>query len=297
MSDQTETSRSVSVIGLGAMGSGIARTLIDSGCRVSVWNRSRDKVDQLVSLGAAPCSDPKEALEASAFTVVCLASYSAWMQIIEDHQLQTRFNGTCIIQLTGGNIEEVEDHAAFIEKQGGRIADGAVMCFPRQLGTEAASLLVAGPAEILTDCDPFLQMLAPTWTNLGEDIKQPSVMSRALTAGFIASLVGFVNGVAICQAGGISLDFYMEHVDKANAFLPAEKRRLIEAIRDDETEVTQASMKTWAEGHQTVHSVAGTLGTQLLLQDTLKEVFAKGLQMGLGEHDLAALVKVFAPDR
>ena len=73
-------------------------------------------------------------------------------------------------------------------------------------------------------------------------------MSRALIAGFIASLVGFVNGVAICQAGGISLNFNVEHVDKTNAFLPAEKSRLIEAIRDDQTETTQASIKTWAEG-------------------------------------------------
>ena len=122
-------------------------------------------------------------------------------------------------------------------------------------------------------------------------------MSRALIAGFIASLVGFVNGVAICQAGGISLNFNVEHVDKTNAFLPAEKSRLIEAIRDDQTETTQASIKTWAEGHQTVHSVARTLGTNLLLQDTLKEVFAKGLQMGRGEHDLAALVEVFQSKR
>ncbi|NCF55029.1 MAG: hypothetical protein GWP41_02030 [Planctomycetia bacterium] len=53
------------------------------------------------------------------------------------------------------------------------------------------------------------------------------------------------------------------------------------------------TFKTWAEGHQTVHSVARTLGIHLLLQDTLKEVFAKGLQLGLGKHDLAALVEVF----
>ena len=109
MIDHIGANQSVSVIGLGAMGSGIARTFINAGCKVSVWNRSREKVEELASLGANACNDPKEALEASSHTVVCLAGYSAWMQIIEDHHLQNQFKGTCIIQLTGGAIEEVED--------------------------------------------------------------------------------------------------------------------------------------------------------------------------------------------
>ena len=36
-------------IGLGTMGSGIARTFINAGCQMSVWNRSRGKIDALVA--------------------------------------------------------------------------------------------------------------------------------------------------------------------------------------------------------------------------------------------------------
>ena len=42
MSGRHDSIHDVSVIGLGAMGSGIARTLLARGCRVSVWNRSRE---------------------------------------------------------------------------------------------------------------------------------------------------------------------------------------------------------------------------------------------------------------
>jgi 3-hydroxyisobutyrate dehydrogenase-like beta-hydroxyacid dehydrogenase len=294
MTERTDSTHDVSVIGLGSMGSAIARTFIDAGCRVAVWNRSRDKIDALVSGGATPCDGPADAFEASRHVVVCLAGYSVWRSVIEDHGLQSHLGGTCLIQLTGGMIDEVREHASFIESHDGRLVDGALMCFPGQLGTNEASLLVAGESDVIDDCDSFLSRLAPTWTNLGDDITRPAVLSRALTAGILTSLVGLVNGIAICRSGGISLDTYLDHVEKSDAIVPAEKRRLIEAVRDGDTEDTQASVKVWEEAHQTIHAVAETLGTNLVLQDALKAVFQEGERMGLGDHDLSALSDVFS---
>ena len=295
MNDTHHSPEGVSVIGLGAMGAGLAQAFLESGCRVSVWNRSRDKVDALVAQGAIACDTPAEALDANDHVVVCLSTYAAWQKIIEEHSLTGHFKDTCIIQLTTGTLDEVGEHAAMISESGGLIADGALMCFPRQLGTSDASLLVSGDPAVLDGCDPLLRMLAPAWTNLGEDITKPTVLSRSLTAGIVTSLVGYMNGVAMCRAGGISLDLYMQHTVKANAILRAEKDRLAEAVRDGETEDTQASIETWAEAHDSVHSVAGALGTHLILQDAVKAVFKDGQRAGLGEHDLSALVDVFDP--
>lgn len=294
MNDTPQPTQGVSVVGLGSMGSGIARTFLQSGCRVSVWNRSREKVDALVSSGAIACDGPKEALDANTHVVVCLSTYSAWQKIIEEHDLAAHFNDTCIIQLTTGTIEDVEGHASLIKEHGGRLADGAVLCYPSQLGTEDGSLLMSGAAEVLEECDPLLRVLAPTWTNLGEDIRQPAVLSRALISGMVTSLVGLINGVAICQAGGVSLDLFKELFEGSNTIIKNEQARLINVIRDGLTEETEASISAWGEGHQAVLSVAETLKTDLLLQDAVQAVFQEGHRMGLSDHDLSALVNVFA---
>lgn len=283
----------VSVIGLGAMGSGIARTLLDAGYHVSVWNRSRDKVDAVAQDGATACDTPIDALDASLSTVVCVADYMVWKKIVDAYGLKDYFVGKSIVQLTGGSIDDVEEHAAFIATHGGRLADGAVMCFPRQLGSSAASLLVAGAADVLDECGPILRALAPDWTNLGEDITKPAVLSRALTSGILTALLGYVNGAAICQAAGISLDVYMQQADKTNAFVPSEKRRLAEAIRDGQTSETQASIHTWIGAHQSIDAVAQVLGTNRVFQDAVKTVLREGEELGLGDHDLSALVTVF----
>jgi len=295
--DHIGTDQRVSVIGLGAMGSGIASTLLEAGFQVSVWNRSHDKIEAMAALGALACCTPNEAIQASTQIVVCLTGYDVWKKIIEDHRLQDGIANKCLIQLTGGTIDDVQEHASFIEANGARLADGAVMCFPPQLGTDDASLLVSGTAAVLQECEPLIRTLAPEWTNLGEDLTRPAVLSRALTSGIVTSLIGFVNSIAICQAGDIPLDLFMQHIDKANAILPAEKQRLLEAVRDGRTEQTQASITTWAGAHQTIHSVAGTLGTNLLVQDAVKTALQEGERLGLGDHDLAALVKVFAKDQ
>ena len=86
MSNQQTSTPGVSVIGLGAMGSGIARTLIEGGCTVSVWNRSRAKVDALVATGAIGCNEPGDALNANTHVIVCVSDYAVWQQIIQEIQ-------------------------------------------------------------------------------------------------------------------------------------------------------------------------------------------------------------------
>ncbi|MAT81373.1 MAG: hypothetical protein CMJ29_06970 [Phycisphaerae bacterium] len=294
MNDHIGNSRSVSVIGLGAMGAGIARTLLKAGCQVSVWNRSRGKVDELVSQGAVACDSPLDAVQANTHVIVCLTDYAAWQAIIEANGLSDCFAETCIIQLTTGTLETVQDHAAFIEQHGGRLADGAVMCYPSDLGTETGSLLMAGSADVLEECDPILRLLASTWTNLGEDIRRPTILSRALMVDVGLSLIGIVNGVAIAQAGGISLDVFMQHTRNVGAIIPTEKIRLIEAIRDGNTEETQATINAWGEGQKAVRAIAQSLGTNLVFQDAVKMVFEEAERRGLGKKDLAALTEVFA---
>ena len=291
--EKIQSSKAISVIGLGSMGSGIARKFIDAGYQVSVWNRSLLKVDALVKLGAIACDSPNDALQTNEFVIVCLTDYAVWNELVEKYNLKNNLQDVCIIQLTTGTIEEVVLHQNFIQNHGGRIVDGAIMCYPNQLGSKDSSLLMAGESNAILDCNPFLRILAPNWTNLGDDIKQPTILSRALMAGFFSTLVAFLNSIAICLEAGISLDLFLQHAEKGDATIKPEKIRLIEAIRDGNTMETQASIKAYGEGHKAVLSIAKTLGTNLILQDAVQEVFQEGYRLGLSENDFSTLVRVF----
>jgi len=295
MSDPESAIRDISVIGLGAMGAGIARAFLKEGCRVSVWNRSRAKVDDLVTEGAIACDGPAQALDANTHVVVCVSDYAVWRSLIDAHDLTGHFKDRCVIQLTTGRIEEVQSHASLIRAHGGRVADGAVMCYPRNLGTEDASLLLSGASDVLEECDSILSMLDRSWTNLGENLTGPAILSRSLMAGMTAALMGVVNGAAICRAGGVPLDIFLTFYERNNGLIQSEQRRLVGAIQEGRTKENEASIKAWREGNQALIDVATALETNLTLQSALQAVFQQGRSQGLDEHDLSALVDVFDP--
>ena len=64
---------SVAVIGPGAMGSRLARRLVDAGNDVVVWNRSPDKARNLVAAGAAGAETPVEATRRSQTVITMVA--------------------------------------------------------------------------------------------------------------------------------------------------------------------------------------------------------------------------------
>jgi 3-hydroxyisobutyrate dehydrogenase len=75
--------REVAVVGLGAMGSRIARRLLDAGYRVTVWNRSPGPVELLAGLGALAVAAPAEAA-ARVRTLITMVSDPAALRAVTE---------------------------------------------------------------------------------------------------------------------------------------------------------------------------------------------------------------------
>lgn len=63
---------SIAYIGLGIMGAPMAGRLVKAGYRVTVYNRSRGKVDELVDQGAKGAGSPREAVEGADIVITML---------------------------------------------------------------------------------------------------------------------------------------------------------------------------------------------------------------------------------
>jgi len=72
-----------SIIGLGAMGSALARALLRDGHRVTVWNRTSAKADPLVRNGAVLAPSAASTVGASPTVVVCVDDYEVTNRILE----------------------------------------------------------------------------------------------------------------------------------------------------------------------------------------------------------------------
>ena len=91
----------VTVIGLGNMGSALARALLDApqGRAVTVWNRSPEKAAPLVDKGAILAPSAAEAMQASPVILVCVTNYAAANQILGE--AATYLSGKRLVQEHG----------------------------------------------------------------------------------------------------------------------------------------------------------------------------------------------------
>ncbi len=124
--------QSVSVIGLGVMGTELARVLIENGYDVTVWNRTPEKAVPHVKAGAALAKTATEAIRTSEATITCIRTHSDTRALLEADP--TVLTGKTIIELSTGDASEAASLMALIESQGAQCLIGMIATFPSGIG-------------------------------------------------------------------------------------------------------------------------------------------------------------------
>lgn len=142
----------ITVIGLGAMGAALAHDLLKAGHEVTVWNRSPERMERIVELGAKGVPDLGDALRASPRIMICINDYNATSMLLDRPEVTPHLDGRTVIQLSTGTPEEAGDADILFRKHGATYLDGAIMVYPGTIGTAGAQILVAGPETAFQDC-------------------------------------------------------------------------------------------------------------------------------------------------
>ena len=282
----------VASIGLGAMGAALAKALLAGGAEVRVWNRTPEKAAVLGAAGAIVCSSARDAIAGSEFVVVCVSDYAAWNALVDAEQLGRVLTGRTILQLTTGTAAEARAHENWARQCNARVVDGAIMCFPSQIGTEQAVVLAAGARPVFDACGDILAALAPNVTYLEDNVAAPAILDMASLSAMLGYLMGIASGAALCAAGGVPLSRLTELTRAGGSVVLAEGIRVCAAIETGNTKDTEASLATWAAVAPKLVSLAQMLGTNAELPTAQQRVFQAAVERGLGQHDIAALVHV-----
>jgi 3-hydroxyisobutyrate dehydrogenase-like beta-hydroxyacid dehydrogenase len=148
MSDSEQRPETVSVIGLGDMGSALARAFLAKGHSVTVWNRTAEKAAPLVHAGARHATSVAEATETSAVTVVCVLDYDVGTSLLDSRTVPERLKGKTLVQLTTGTPKQARAMESWAMQHGISYLDGAIMSYPSGVGTPECTILYAGPSAI-----------------------------------------------------------------------------------------------------------------------------------------------------
>lgn len=147
------------VLGLGAMGSRIAKRLLAAGHDVVVWNRSPAGIQPLLELGARAAASPREAAAQAVFVLSSVtdddASRAVWLDD-ECGALHGLAAGRVAIELSTLSPSWVTTLAAAVHGRGADLVDAPVVGSRPQADAGQLVILVGGSAAAYARVQPLL---------------------------------------------------------------------------------------------------------------------------------------------
>ncbi|KAB2374787.1 NAD(P)-dependent oxidoreductase [Actinomadura montaniterrae] len=215
---------SLTLLGLGDMGTALARAWLAAGHPTTVWNRTPARAAPLAAAGAEVAETAADAVAANDLVVVCLLDDASVRAALADADLA----GKDLVDLTTGTPAEARARAAWAEERGARFLDGGIMAVPPMIGAEGSGgyVFYSGSRPLFDEHRAALAVPAGT-VYVGEDpgfaalhdvallsamtgmfagvahafalVRDEDVAPKdfaPMLAGWLAAMAGYVNGVA-----------------------------------------------------------------------------------------------------
>jgi len=113
MSEKTYT---LGFIGIGLMGKPMTLRLLAAGFAVNVWNRSPDKLTEVVAAGAQACDAIAELVQRSDVILLCLADTNVVELVVREHILTHGAAGKLLIDLSSIHPDNTRQLADLLQK-------------------------------------------------------------------------------------------------------------------------------------------------------------------------------------
>jgi 3-hydroxyisobutyrate dehydrogenase-like beta-hydroxyacid dehydrogenase len=280
----------VTVVGAGRMGSALARALLDGGHAVTVWNRTPARAEPLREAGAAIAVDLRDAIAASDVTVMNVANQAVVGELLDAADARNALRGKTLIQLTTGTPADGRRGQAFAGEHGIAYLDGAIMAYPRTIGTEAAVIIFSGGREVFSAQEPLLCALG-TPHYAGADAGLAAVSDAALLAFFFATVAGFLYGANLSRAAGIDVAEYLALADPFfKTFITEAVEETAERIAGGQYGDAQSSTETdVAAIDLLIVEASRDVGVDPALMAAISDAFGLIVAAGRGDEAIAAL--------
>jgi 3-hydroxyisobutyrate dehydrogenase-like beta-hydroxyacid dehydrogenase len=292
MTTPNDAPRDVTLIGLGMMGTTLARLLLTNGYGVTVWNRTPEKVATLVREGAILASDPASAIAASPIVVVCVYDYKATEEILRAEGVASALAGRVLIQLTTGSPQEARDSEIWARKCDAAYLDGAIQAAPSQMGRPDTPILVSGPLTTYQQAEPILKVFGGNITYLGEQIGAASAMDYATLSCLYGALLGFFHGARICEAEGFPVDSYASLIAGITPTFGEFLQHEGKVIHSGDFTTTESPLRISVEATERIAQAARQSGINAEFPTFLSSLFQRANAAGYGNEELAAVIKV-----
>ncbi len=276
----------VGFVGLGGMGSRMARRLLDAGHEVLVWNRTPEKMSPLIDRGATRAETPAEAAERAEAVITMVSDPEALRAVTEgpDGVAAGARNSVTVIEMSTVGPAAVSRLAAVLPAGTG-LLDAPVLGSLAEAESGSLKIFVGGPVQIVDQWTPLLSALGTPMSvgPLGSGAAAKLVANLTLLG--VLGLLG--EAMALARGLGLSRDTAFDVLATTPLAAQAERRR--PAIESGEYPA-RFSLSLAHKDANLIADAATAAGIDLRLSRAARDWLADAEQGAWGDRDYAAIL-------
>ena len=282
-------------VGLGAMGSRLARRLLEARYTVVGYNRTRDKARPLVDAGMRLAGSPREVAEASdvVFSMVTDNAALRAVALGPDGIVGALGRDAVYVEMSTLSPAVTREIGDAVAARGAAMLDAPISGSTITVEQGQASVAVGGDAAALERVRPYLLAMGPGGITHVGPLGLAKTMKIATNLGLAVQMLAFSEAVLLAEKSGIKREVAVEALMKSVIASPMVKYRgpfVLGKMPTDAWFPVPMIQKDLQLALDQAHAVGVPLPTTALTQEWL--TMARGL--GLGDYDFAIVFDVLA---
>ncbi len=282
-------------VGLGVMGSRIVKRLLNAGHRVTGYNRTRAKAEDLIAAGMEWGETPRAVAEAADITFSMVSDTAALSSLAEGPEGilagLSEGAGKIYVDMSTVSPRLIRDLAGRVAARGARMLETPVSGSVGAVEAGTLIFYVGGEAETLERVRPILETLGQKIIHMGAN-GQAISMKIAINLTLASQLLSLFEGVLLAERSGIPRAAALDALLNSVAASPAIKYRAPFILKmPDEVWFSVAMMQ---KDLQLALELGRELNVPLHTVALANEILTTARAMGYAEQDFAALFNVLA---
>ncbi|MCY4633554.1 MAG: NAD(P)-dependent oxidoreductase [Acidobacteria bacterium] len=283
--------RTVGFIGLGRMGSGMARNLLKAGVPLVVWDVLPEAARSLSEDGASVAADPAALAASAELIFLCVPTDEEAGEVLFGERGVVRGGKTpAVVDTTTMNHRAARRLAERAEEARVAYADCPVSGMPLRAEKGTLTMMFGGSAELFALSKQYLDVMGEFVVHCG-DVGMGQLMKA------VNNIVYDVNIAAFCEVLPFAVKAGLQPAQLAQVLTTGNSRsfaseHFVPRIMERRFE-GDFSLRAAYKDVVNIQEAAAQLDASLPLVEAMMKAYRAAIEMGFGDEPKSAMVKVY----
>jgi 3-hydroxyisobutyrate dehydrogenase-like beta-hydroxyacid dehydrogenase len=284
----------IGFIGLGRMGSAMARNLLRAGHQVAVYNRSREKAEALAAEGARTADSPADACRDSAAVMTMLADDSAVERVVfgENGLASALANGAVHVSSSTISTALAQRLTAEHTQRGQGYVSAPVFGRPEAAESRKLIVVAAGASELVERCRPLLDAIGRQTSVAGSEPWQANAVKLCGNFMLASMIEAFAEAFATLRKAGVDPLAFLEIVN--SLFASPVYGNYGRIIAEERFDPAGFALKLGLKDIRLALETAGECAAPMPLASLIRDHFLSAMAHGQAELDWSSVARVAA---